>query len=386
MHYVTRIISFLVFSMLFITPVPAGNHFKTQNNVWRGTLRDGTEITKDDLLKILNDHKKWFETNGKAGRQANLEGANLKGADFTKANLMKARLRGSDLSKSCLRGAFISWADAVGTRLNGADLQGSHIYRTNLRWADLAGAKLQNADIKETDLTGVRLFVADLYSVVFEPKLGALPEIKSLATAHNLFTLTFRDSPHALIELRNEFRKYGFRDQERQITYAIKRAERNRLWKKGGLPEKIESLLNYFLFEITCEYGMSPWRPFTILALLIILGTLFYVIVVKRPGKDGIWKVWPAQRIRKDQGQEGPTRLKPTGIHLLWWCLYFSLLSAFHIGWRDFNVGSWINRIQRHEYALRATGWARTLSGIQSLISVYLLALWVLTYFGRPFD
>jgi hypothetical protein len=66
--------------------------------------------------------------------------------------------------------------------------------------------------------------------------------------------------------------------------------------------------------------------------------------------------------------------------------LYFSLLSAFHLGWREFNVGTWITRMQPREYTLRATGWVRTVSGIQSLISVYLLALWVLTYFGRPFE
>ena len=64
----------------------------------------------------------------------------------------------------------------------------------------------------------------------------------------------------------------------------------------------------------------------------------------------------------------------------------FSLLSAVHIGWRDLNVGNWITRIQPRGYTLRATGWVRTVSGIQSLISVYLLALTILTYFGRPFD
>jgi hypothetical protein len=37
-------------------------------------------------------------------------------------------------------------------------------------------------------------------------------------------------------------------------------------------------------------------------------------------------------------------------------------------------------------YALRATGWVRVVSGLQSLLSVYLLAMWALTYFGRPFQ
>jgi hypothetical protein len=39
----------------------------------------------------------------------------------------------------------------------------------------------------------------------------------------------------------------------------------------------------------------------------------------------------------------------------------------------------------KREYDLKAVGWARTVSGFQSLLSVYLIALWVLTYFGRPF-
>jgi hypothetical protein len=66
--------------------------------------------------------------------------------------------------------------------------------------------------------------------------------------------------------------------------------------------------------------------------------------------------------------------------------LYFSLLSAFYLGWREINVGSWIARLQTREYTLRARGWARTVSGFQSLISVYLLALAALSYFGRPFE
>jgi hypothetical protein len=72
--------------------------------------------------------------------------------------------------------------------------------------------------------------------------------------------------------------------------------------------------------------------------------------------------------------------------HMLRTGLYFSLLSAFNIGWREVNVGAWMARLQPREYTLRATGWVRTVAGLQSLLSVYLLALWVLTYFGRPFE
>jgi hypothetical protein len=65
---------------------------------------------------------------------------------------------------------------------------------------------------------------------------------------------------------------------------------------------------------------------------------------------------------------------------------YFSLLSAFHFGWRDLNVGSWLQRIQPREYGLRATGWVRVVSGLQSLLSVFLIALWAITYFGGALE
>jgi hypothetical protein len=65
--------------------------------------------------------------------------------------------------------------------------------------------------------------------------------------------------------------------------------------------------------------------------------------------------------------------------------LQFSVLSAFHLGWRELNVGSWIARVQAREYTLRGAGWVWAVAGVQSLLSVYLLALWALTYFGRPF-
>ena len=66
--------------------------------------------------------------------------------------------------------------------------------------------------------------------------------------------------------------------------------------------------------------------------------------------------------------------------------VYFSILSAFNIGWRELNVGNWIQRLQANEYTLKATGWIRPFTGVQSLISAYLLAIWALTYFGRPFE
>jgi hypothetical protein len=74
-----------------------------------------------------------------------------------------------------------------------------------------------------------------------------------------------------------------------------------------------------------------------------------------------------------------------------WWgrkwplrALQFSILSAF-LGWRELNVGTWLARVQTREYTRRATGWVWAVAGAQSLLSIHLLAMWALTYFGRPF-
>jgi hypothetical protein len=70
----------------------------------------------------------------------------------------------------------------------------------------------------------------------------------------------------------------------------------------------------------------------------------------------------------------------------LWTAAYFSLLSAVNIGFEQFTPGDWIRRLQTREYSLEAVGWVRVVSGAQALISVYLLAMWVLTQFGQPFE
>ena len=36
--------------------------------------------------------------------------------------------------------------------------------------------------------------------------------------------------------------------------------------------------------------------------------------------------------------------------------LYFSVLSAFNIGWKEINVENWIQRLQAREYTLIGTG------------------------------
>ena len=158
----------------------------------------------------------------------------------------------------------------------------------------------------------------------------------------------------------------------------------------------LEGVFPLVFFQLPTGWGLHYGRPIVILLVFTFLMTMVYMVPLSvggaGKGRDCIYRIWPRGRI-EDEGNvpqtaddESVERLHPKGLAVLTFAFYFSVLSAFQIGWRKFNVGSWIARLQPREYFLRARGWVRVVSGSQSLVSVYLLAMWALTYFGRPFQ
>jgi hypothetical protein len=87
-------------------------------------------------------------------RGADLRGAYLRGADLYGANLRDANLRGADLRGADLRGAYLRGADLYGANLRGADLYGANLYGAYLYGADLYGAYLYGADLYGANLYG----------------------------------------------------------------------------------------------------------------------------------------------------------------------------------------------------------------------------------------
>jgi hypothetical protein len=169
----------------------------------------------------------------------------------------------------------------------------------------------------------------------------------------------------------------------------------------------VESLFQLVCFEWTCGYGLYPGRPLKIIGLGLLFFTFPYILALgARKAETGLWVVLLPDRVLDKNIKDKPVKLtfenpflppsEGRGIRfrsslqrflrVLWVGLHFSLLSAFNLGWREINVGNWISRIQQREYSLRATGWVRSVAGIQALLSFYMLVLWVLSYFGRPFD
>jgi len=63
------------------------------------------------LRKILDEHKRWIETNQREGSRADLREADLWGADLRGANLWEANLQGADLRRADLQGADLRGAN-----------------------------------------------------------------------------------------------------------------------------------------------------------------------------------------------------------------------------------------------------------------------------------
>ena len=106
-----------------------------------------TMITQDEIKKMLDDHKLWYESKGKDGKSADFRKAYLKCANFSNAKLRVADFKNADLT-----GADFEGADLTGADLEGADLRGA-----NLSFANLRGADLKRAILCDCNMDGAKI-------------------------------------------------------------------------------------------------------------------------------------------------------------------------------------------------------------------------------------
>jgi hypothetical protein len=363
-----------------VAPRPVMGQPQPAQPVCTGKFKGGLQPSPAELTDILKKHAEWLKDGGSYSpelsndpRKANLCDAklilaNLRGAALTNADLSHANLRGANLI-----GADLMFANLTGTRLNVANLEGANLSLAALTDANLFNAHMDGANLTFADLNGA--------SLEFDP--DSPPRlVPGIDTARNLELVKFQVEPAGLVKLRAEFKDLGLRAQESQLTYAIRRSELSRK-SYPGTPMFIVGLneLNAVFFDWTCQYGMSPSRPLLIVAALAVILSIVYIFAQVDPGPNGgIWAVWDEHRVKQAEGSDKAQQLTygfpsaRSDVSFLLLAFYFSLLSATRIGWSGLNFGTWITRIQPREYSLQATGWVRVVSGIQSLISVYLVA------------
>jgi hypothetical protein len=137
------------------------------------TETDFSNLLSLILMKYINGYK--------IGRGADLEGANLKGANLWGADLRGAFLKDADLRCSNLEGADLMYANLKGANLWDADLRYAKLKGANLEGADLEGAVLKGADLEGADLRDANLQDASLRGAKLQDaKLDYIPGSQDL--------------------------------------------------------------------------------------------------------------------------------------------------------------------------------------------------------------
>jgi hypothetical protein len=194
-----------------------------------------------------------------------------------------------------------------------------------------------------------------------------------------------------------------------------------------------QSAVEMILYDWTCAYGAAPGRPLVIALVLALLAVPLYWLgfrhrllggqllrVEKQDGKDVEMPLgnplgrprWRTPKrsdhrslravlkeiSKRKSAKSDPARFQVTEFLASCWprvrweaaflksVVVFSLMSVVNLGFQGLDFGRWVRNFFFREYDLKARGWLRAVSGLQSLVGLGLLALSLLSFFGHPFD
>jgi len=317
--------------------------------------------------------------------ESNFDETSFVEADLSESSFQYSRIKRSNLERANLSRAFMLRMNMQTANLKKANFGGTNLVDTNLEEADLRGA-----DLTVSSLTGTSLKVATI------DKKTKLPSAIDMAEAIGLDELIISDSAPGLVKISKELYDMGYKQQAKNITAAINRHQQEALFNHETkynismyLLASVEYAFDKVFFDFPTNWGANPSRALMTVIILIFIFSVPYTIVSAYPFKKaGIWRKWGENSIainNSETPRPDRERLYRRWYRAILVGIYFSLIAATRVGWRELTIGSWLERMQLREYSLYATGYARFIAGVQSLISVYLIAMWALTYFGMPF-
>jgi Pentapeptide repeats (8 copies) len=364
---------------------------------------------------------------GEPGLKGALLGnANLNGAQLAGANLTNADLSGAKLGAACLSAACVSDTTEEGK----ADLEilkQSGGTGTDLEFAELYHAIYEPTASPEPWLISSALHLSDLtYIGNPAPLVGlrnSLRDAGNVQPERDVNEAFHRHDPNSPPGLPANPLQNRRRPPPQWLKDVLYWHQKLVYWYQQ-VAYWIGEVLNWLqqvMFDWTCGWGADPGRPLVIIGVMALLCTPIYWIGMHfERGSSGLFLVATGERIATAKSKERvlricvspawrvamkeqtPLVLGPKDWGLSIWrarkkwlrletralrtALLFSLMSVFNIGFEGFNGGQWIRAIQMREFDIRARGWMRTTSGLQSLFGVGLLALSILSYFGRPFE
>ena len=265
-------------------------------------------------------------------------------------------------------------ANLSGANLEGADLRGASMQRTDFSGANLLGANLRNATCEKCSFSGAILRSADFDGMSVDLDLRSF-DFSALEGAQNLDSI--RGSRSHLIKLRKGLREAGYRKEERDLTAAIRRVD--------------PPVLDTILFDWTCGYGANSYRLIWCFLLIWAVSGCLYFMCLQQSGRAGLYLrvdgTAPGRRCREGRAIfTKKLKYRFDIVAAARTAAFFSLMSSLNLGVRGMAFKSWILTLQPREFDIKACGWPRAVSGIQAVTSFLLLALFLASFFGRPFD
>jgi len=327
-------------------------HFKGQLKLHRGWLEHGAD--NSERLDLSNKKIRKISVYNATLQYADLSGTTFDSVDFCSSVLKEIEYSDSKLTEVNFYNSYLDSAN-----FNGASFTDCSFIGADLRRSIFTNVKFKNVDFTHANVSGM----------IFEP--DSLPDVEGMASADNLDSLTYRTNPGMLIKLQGEFKTAGFYRAQRQITAAIER-------RKHELnPDWITRTIDTLLFDVTSDYGLKPFKP---LMILIVLIYLFYRVYLSLffAGKLKIEIQHPAEN---DRGKE---KVVKDGIYP-GRLVFLSIITAFAIGFGEYNINEWAKKLLREEYQIRSFGWTRVILGVQNLLSLFLFSLTVVLLLGNPF-
>ncbi|GHB64544.1 hypothetical protein GCM10008107_12120 [Psychrosphaera saromensis] len=367
-------------------------------------------------------------------RNLNLHSVNFRGSGFSSADAENTKffwssLEDTDFSSSNLRNAKFNIAKLNNANLEETDLRGADLYRATLHGTNLTNASfgcLPDNVTKCTNITGASFhgpsceFNYETQELKCNQEELVFADIKG---AKNIKSLVYDYSDHlnfppTLMLLRKHLRENGYEREARELTYVIQKGKDEETFQNPqNTIQLIGAYIRWLAFDLTVEYGVNPSGSLALLLYTLVICSFIYGTVLLLQVKFNLrWigsitlvtpNIDPTYKLDVKYFEAGSYRnenllrtlylhkseLAPYGpdssinikhillvlVHAIW----FSILSSFHFGWRDLNVGNWLARIQPTAFTYRPNGLFSVISGIQSLLSIYFLAIFVLSSYGN---
>jgi uncharacterized protein YjbI with pentapeptide repeats len=267
---------------------------------------------------------------------------------------------------SRFRESHFFYCEFIDSRLFATELNENWFFFCHFRNVNLRAANLDNAEFLSCNFE----------NVIFEPE--TLPDIDRIATCNGLDNLKYEHSSEKLLELKVKLESKGYRSAAVDVETSILRNENEKA-------DFLTFILRYVFLDLTYEYGSNASRPIKIYFFIIVLFSCIYwningidqrsYIVVQPSDEHAQQPNFHNFKIKFPATNQSSIFTKE--MKYLFISLTYSFSRSLRLGFGLFDFSKWVQMMQLRNFKYKETYFLKPISVVQSLISLYLIILWI---------